>query len=158
MVLKLLQISCNRNIRTSSGTFLSAADDRQGVLRFIEEKIALLTGLPASHGEVCQSACRHYAFICTIFSFAWSFLFAMHTCSMLTRQACKPRLCTRLPVGKHDMGNILRRKSHLQMTSQKLTRICIEVACPTSPVPRQVTAQHADAVGKILEILPTAST
>ena len=42
-----------RNIRTSSGTFLSAADDKHGVLRFIEEKIALLTGLPASHGEVC---------------------------------------------------------------------------------------------------------
>lgn len=43
--------SKQENIRTSSGTFLSGADDKHGVLRFIEEKIALLTGLPASHGE-----------------------------------------------------------------------------------------------------------
>lgn len=40
-----------KGTRTSSGTFLSASDDKTGVLYFIEEKIAKATNLPRSHGE-----------------------------------------------------------------------------------------------------------
>ena len=42
-----------RDVRTSQGTFLSRRDDKQGVLAWVEDKIASLTGIPASHGEVC---------------------------------------------------------------------------------------------------------
>lgn len=40
-----------KGTRTSSGTFLSASDDKTGVLDFIEEKIAKAANLPRSHGE-----------------------------------------------------------------------------------------------------------
>ncbi|KAI8470885.1 MAG: hypothetical protein J3K34DRAFT_458598 [Monoraphidium minutum] len=41
----------NQDTRTSSGTFLDATEDRAGVLAWLEEKIAAVTLLPASHGE-----------------------------------------------------------------------------------------------------------
>ncbi|KAF2320942.1 hypothetical protein GH714_032100 [Hevea brasiliensis] len=37
--------------RTSSGTFISASEDKTGVLEFIEQKIARATMIPRSHGE-----------------------------------------------------------------------------------------------------------
>ncbi|KAI4381241.1 hypothetical protein MLD38_007333 [Melastoma candidum] len=40
-----------QGIRTSSGMFTSASEDKTGVLAFIEEKIARATSLPRSHGE-----------------------------------------------------------------------------------------------------------
>ncbi|KAK6136921.1 hypothetical protein DH2020_029327 [Rehmannia glutinosa] len=40
-----------KGIRTSSGAFISASEDRTGILEFIEEKIARATMLPRSHGE-----------------------------------------------------------------------------------------------------------
>lgn len=40
-----------KGIRTSSGTFISASDDRSGVLEAIEHKIARATMIPRSHGE-----------------------------------------------------------------------------------------------------------
>lgn len=39
----------------SSGTFISASEDKTGVLKFIEKKIASVTMVPRSHGEVCYS-------------------------------------------------------------------------------------------------------
>lgn len=39
----------------SSGTFISASEDKTGVLEFIEKKIARATMVPRSHGEVCCS-------------------------------------------------------------------------------------------------------
>ena len=41
----------NVNVRTSQGTFLSRQDDPDGVLAWIEDKIAVVTGVPAGHGE-----------------------------------------------------------------------------------------------------------
>lgn len=40
-----------KDIRTSSGTFVSANEDKSGTLDFIEEKIAKATMIPRSHGE-----------------------------------------------------------------------------------------------------------
>ncbi|XP_027160228.1 probable prolyl 4-hydroxylase 9 isoform X1 [Coffea eugenioides] len=40
-----------KGIRTSSGTFISAADDRTGTLDYVERKIAKATRIPKSHGE-----------------------------------------------------------------------------------------------------------
>ncbi|XP_078435424.1 2-oxoglutarate (2OG) and Fe(II)-dependent oxygenase superfamily protein [Wolffia australiana] len=40
-----------KGIRTSSGTFISAEDDRSGTLHFIEAKIARATMIPKEHGE-----------------------------------------------------------------------------------------------------------
>ncbi|KAL5706886.1 procollagen-proline 4-dioxygenase [Ranunculus cassubicifolius] len=40
-----------KGVRTSSGTFVSASEDKTGVLGLIEEKIARATLLPRSHGE-----------------------------------------------------------------------------------------------------------
>ncbi|CAK0751918.1 hypothetical protein CVIRNUC_002105 [Coccomyxa viridis] len=39
------------DVRTSQGTFMSRYDDPAGVISWIEEKAAQLTGLPVSHGE-----------------------------------------------------------------------------------------------------------
>lgn len=41
-------------IGNSSGTFISASEDRTGILEFIERKIAKATMIPRSHGEVCS--------------------------------------------------------------------------------------------------------
>ncbi|XP_047262331.1 probable prolyl 4-hydroxylase 9 isoform X10 [Capsicum annuum] len=41
-------------IRTSSGTFISASEDKTGVLDLIEEKIAKATMIPKTHGEVAS--------------------------------------------------------------------------------------------------------
>ena len=41
-----------RNVRTSQGTFIARHEDKQGVLAWIEDRLAQLTGLPANHGEV----------------------------------------------------------------------------------------------------------
>ncbi|CDP02574.1 unnamed protein product [Coffea canephora] len=40
-----------KGIRTSSGMFLSASEDKTGTLALIEEKIAKVTMIPRSHGE-----------------------------------------------------------------------------------------------------------
>ncbi|KAL4181060.1 hypothetical protein AMTRI_Chr12g235450 [Amborella trichopoda] len=40
-----------KGIRTSSGTFVSASEDKSGILDLIEEKIAKVTMLPRTHGE-----------------------------------------------------------------------------------------------------------
>lgn len=42
----------DQDMRTSEGAFLAAADDKDGVLAWLEEKIAAVTYLPVSHGEV----------------------------------------------------------------------------------------------------------
>ncbi|KAK9906518.1 hypothetical protein WJX75_003233 [Coccomyxa subellipsoidea] len=39
------------NVRTSQGTFMSRKDDPAGVISWVEEKAAQVTGLPVSHGE-----------------------------------------------------------------------------------------------------------
>ena len=41
-----------RDVRTSQGTFMTRMDDPDGVLAWIEEKAAQVTGIPVSHGEV----------------------------------------------------------------------------------------------------------
>ena len=46
------QLIDNFMIFNSSGTFLSASEDQTGILRAIEEKIAKVTMLPTTHGEV----------------------------------------------------------------------------------------------------------
>ena len=51
MAAKTLARTC-RNVRTSQGTFIARDEDKAGVLAWIEDKLALLTGLPANHGEV----------------------------------------------------------------------------------------------------------
>uniref|UniRef100_A0A3Q7F170 procollagen-proline 4-dioxygenase n=1 Tax=Solanum lycopersicum TaxID=4081 RepID=A0A3Q7F170_SOLLC len=40
-----------KGIRTSSGTFISASEDKTGILDLIEEKIARATMIPKTHGE-----------------------------------------------------------------------------------------------------------
>lgn len=40
-----------KGIRTSSGTFISASEDKTGILDLIEEKIATATMIPKTHGE-----------------------------------------------------------------------------------------------------------
>ncbi|KAI7843720.1 hypothetical protein COHA_002618 [Chlorella ohadii] len=40
-----------RDVRTSSGTFLSRGEDPAGVLAYIEDKIAAVTMVPVGHGE-----------------------------------------------------------------------------------------------------------
>ena len=44
-------LESTKEIRTSQGTFLARGDDEDGVLAWIEDKIAVLTGIPAGHGE-----------------------------------------------------------------------------------------------------------
>lgn len=44
-------LSSTREIRTSQGTFLSRGHDPDGILAYIEDKIAVVTGIPAGHGE-----------------------------------------------------------------------------------------------------------
>ncbi|KAJ0010991.1 hypothetical protein Pint_33772 [Pistacia integerrima] len=43
-----------KGTRTSSGTFISAYEDKSGTLDFIEEKIARVTMIPKTHGEMCK--------------------------------------------------------------------------------------------------------
>ncbi|KAM3286133.1 putative prolyl 4-hydroxylase 9 isoform X2 [Capsicum chacoense] len=40
-----------KGIRTSSGMFISASEDKTGILHLIEEKIAKATMIPSTHGE-----------------------------------------------------------------------------------------------------------
>lgn len=40
-----------KDVRTSQGTFISRGEDPDGVLAWVEEKIAVLTGVPSGHGE-----------------------------------------------------------------------------------------------------------
>ncbi|KAA8545792.1 hypothetical protein F0562_020757 [Nyssa sinensis] len=40
-----------KGIRTSSGTFISASEDKTGTLNFVERKIASATMIPRTHGE-----------------------------------------------------------------------------------------------------------
>jgi prolyl 4-hydroxylase len=41
----------SRDVRTSSGTFMSRHNDPAGVLAWVEEKIHAISGFPVSHGE-----------------------------------------------------------------------------------------------------------
>lgn len=41
----------HRDVRTSQGTFVSRHDDPDGVLAWVEEKVAQLIGIPSGHGE-----------------------------------------------------------------------------------------------------------
>ncbi|GMP38501.1 hypothetical protein CsSME_00009721 [Camellia sinensis var. sinensis] len=54
-----------KGVRTSSGTFISASEDRTGVLAAVEQKIARATMIPRSHGEVnseiVMPGCHHIA-------------------------------------------------------------------------------------------------
>lgn len=45
------KIDSNQEVRTSKGTFLSAEEDSEGVLAWVEERIAAATLLPAGYGE-----------------------------------------------------------------------------------------------------------
>lgn len=40
-----------RDVRTSQGTFIGRGEDPDGVLAWVEEKIAAITGVPPGHGE-----------------------------------------------------------------------------------------------------------
>ena len=40
------------NVRTSSGTFMSSDNDPTGVLTWLDERIAAVTGIPKQHFEV----------------------------------------------------------------------------------------------------------
>ena len=51
---RALLVCRRRNVRTSQGTFISRHEDQDGVLAWVEDKIALLSGIPAGHGEVCR--------------------------------------------------------------------------------------------------------
>ena len=51
-LVQILVCADSRDVRTSQGTFMSRHDDPEGVISWIEEKAAQLTGLPVSHGEV----------------------------------------------------------------------------------------------------------
>ncbi len=60
----------HRDVRTSQGTFISRNEDKEGVLAWIEDRLAQLTGLPANHGEVRRPPSFHTAtlsacFLCT---------------------------------------------------------------------------------------------
>ncbi|XP_059671004.1 probable prolyl 4-hydroxylase 9 [Cornus florida] len=44
-------VETNQGIRTSSGMFIRASEDKSGILNVIEEKIARATMIPRSHGE-----------------------------------------------------------------------------------------------------------
>ncbi|KAK4768789.1 hypothetical protein SAY86_026939 [Trapa natans] len=46
-------IESTKGTRTSSGTFISASEDKTGTLGYIEEKIARATMIPRAHGETC---------------------------------------------------------------------------------------------------------
>ena len=48
----LQRLLSHRDVRTSQGTFVSRDEDKEGVLAWIEDKIAQVTGLPVGHGEV----------------------------------------------------------------------------------------------------------
>ncbi|XP_015941898.1 probable prolyl 4-hydroxylase 9 isoform X1 [Arachis duranensis] len=44
-------VESTKGTRTSSGAFISASEDKSGILDFIEKKIAKVTMIPTSHGE-----------------------------------------------------------------------------------------------------------
>ncbi|KAK6923989.1 Prolyl 4-hydroxylase alpha subunit, Fe(2+) 2OG dioxygenase domain [Dillenia turbinata] len=44
-------VESTQGVRTSSGMFISASEDKTGVLDLIEQKIAKVTMIPSSHGE-----------------------------------------------------------------------------------------------------------
>ncbi len=54
----------HRDVRTSQGTFISRSEDKEGVLAWIEDRLAQLTGLPANHGEVRWSPSFHTHPLC----------------------------------------------------------------------------------------------
>ncbi|KAK1433129.1 hypothetical protein QVD17_10035 [Tagetes erecta] len=47
-----------KGIRTSSGMFISAHEDKTGILDLIEKKIERATMIPRNHGEVLAATCR----------------------------------------------------------------------------------------------------
>jgi prolyl 4-hydroxylase len=49
---QLLSAALRRDVRTSQGTFVSRDEDPDGVLAWVEEKTAQITGIPSGHGEV----------------------------------------------------------------------------------------------------------
>lgn len=54
----------HRDVRTSQGTFISRNEDKEGVLAWIEDRLAQLTGLPANHGEVRWFPSFHTSPLC----------------------------------------------------------------------------------------------
>lgn len=52
IVERISHLLIHYELGNSSGTFISASEDKTGVLDFIEQKIARATMLPKSHGEV----------------------------------------------------------------------------------------------------------
>lgn len=48
----MFSANCSFIIDNSSGTFISASEDKTGILGVIEQKIARATMLPTTHGEV----------------------------------------------------------------------------------------------------------
>ncbi len=54
----------HRDVRTSQGTFISRNEDKEGVLAWIEDRLAQLTGLPGNHGEVRCSPFSHTHPLC----------------------------------------------------------------------------------------------
>ncbi len=49
----MVQVDPEQQTRTSQGTFLAQQQDANGVLQWIEERIAAVTLLPRENGEVC---------------------------------------------------------------------------------------------------------
>ena len=68
------------NIRTSQGTFIASSEDPSGVLDYIEDKVARLTGLPRSYGEAFNilryKLGQHYD---SHYDFCMSLLHSFHT-------------------------------------------------------------------------------
>jgi hypothetical protein len=58
----------SRDVRTSQGTFISRGSDPQGVLAWVEEKAAQVTGLPVNYGEVRTLATPLSALFSPVFS------------------------------------------------------------------------------------------
>ncbi|KAL3346377.1 hypothetical protein AABB24_025027 [Solanum stoloniferum] len=50
-----------KGIRTSSGMFISASEDKTGILDLIEEKIAKATMIPRTHGELSYGVVCMYS-------------------------------------------------------------------------------------------------
>lgn len=50
-----------KNVRTSQGTFIGREEDKQGVLAWIEDRLAQLTGLPANHALQCAEVSAYTA-------------------------------------------------------------------------------------------------
>ena len=89
----LLECRC-RNVRTSQGTFISRHEDQDGVLAWVEDKIALLSGIPAGHGEVQHPLHAALAIASCTFLVPHS---AVWLCKPATQDQAHQLLCARSP-------------------------------------------------------------